>query len=101
MTRLSLGRSLDENEAYAAISAMLTKGWSDAEVAAFLSLLQRRGETADELVGAARSLLDNAVSVEPPSGPLLDTCGTGGDGSGSFNVSTATAFVAAACGARV
>jgi len=101
LTRLSLGRPLDEAQTYTAISGILTKGWSDAEVAAFLSLLHLNGETADELVGAARSLLDNAVAVDLLPGPLLDTCGTGGDGSGSFNVSTATAFVAAACGARV
>jgi anthranilate phosphoribosyltransferase len=99
--RLADGESLDEAQTYAAVSAILTEGWSDPEVAAFLSFLRRKGESADELVGAARSLLDNAVAIDPPAGPLFDCCGTGGDRAGTFNVSTATAFVAAACGLKV
>jgi anthranilate phosphoribosyltransferase len=99
--RLCEGRSLDEEQTYEAISGILTEGWSDAEVAAFLSFLHLKGETADELVGAARSLLDNAVTVDLPRGPLLDNCGTGGDRAGTFNVSTATAFLVAACGVKV
>jgi anthranilate phosphoribosyltransferase len=101
LARLADGRSLEESQAYEAVSGILTEGWSDADVAAFLSFLRLKGPTADELVGAARSLLDNAVSVDPPNGPLLDTCGTGGDRSGTFNVSTATAIVVSACGVKV
>jgi anthranilate phosphoribosyltransferase len=98
---LAAGRSLDENQAADAVSSILTGSWSDVEIASFLSMLALRGETADELVGAAKSLLANAVSIDAPQGPLLDTCGTGGDGAGTFNVSTAVALVAAACGLKV
>ena len=101
LRQLSAGPSLDEARAADAISSILTGSWSDAEIASFLSLLHQRGETADELVGAAKSLLANAVPVDIPAGPLLDTCGTGGDNAETFNVSTAVALVAAACGVRV
>lgn len=98
---LSAGRSLQETQAAEAISSVLTGSWSDAEIASLLSLLHQRGETADELVGAAKSLLANAVSIEAATGALLDTCGTGGDRAETFNVSTAVALVAAACGVKV
>jgi len=98
---LAAGRSLDENQAADAVSSILTGSWSDAEIASFFSMLALRGETADELVGAAKSLLANAVSIDAPQCPLLDTCGTGGDGAETFNVSTAVALVAAACGVKV
>jgi anthranilate phosphoribosyltransferase len=101
LTHLSAGRSLDETQAADAVSSILTGSWSDAEIASLLSLLHQRGETADELVGAARSLLSNAVAVEAAGGPLLDTCGTGGDRAETFNVSTAVALVATACGVKV
>lgn len=83
----------------------------DEEIVAFLAALRDKGETADELVGfaevmrarAAEGLRAAGVDLETiaDSGPLLDTCGTGGDGQGTFNVSTATALVAAAAGVRV
>jgi anthranilate phosphoribosyltransferase len=101
LVRLAEGRSLEESQTYDAVSGILSDRWSDADVAAFLSLLRIKRPTADELVGAARSLLDNAIAAQRPTGPVLDTCGTGGDGSGTFNVSTAAAIVAAAAGATV
>jgi len=101
LSRLSQGESLDESETYAAISGILTEGWSDPEVVAFLTFLHNKNVTADELVGAARALLDNAIKIDAPAGPLFDNCGTGGDKSGTFNISTATAFVVAACGVKV
>jgi anthranilate phosphoribosyltransferase len=66
-----------------------------------LTALRIRGETADELVGAAEALRSQAVPFPFSRSGLLDTCGTGGDGSGTFNVSTAAAIVAAACGVPV
>ena len=69
-----------------------------AEIAGMLIALRMKGETAEEMIGAARALSSAAEPFERPDYLFADCCGTGGDGSGSINVSTATAFVAAACG---
>src|SRR5205807_6147430 len=73
-----------------------------AQIAAFLTALRMKGETAQELIGFARVMRQKAEPVWDDEIPhVLDTCGTGGDRSGTFNISTATAFVAAAAGLRV
>jgi anthranilate phosphoribosyltransferase len=72
-----------------------------AEIAAMLIALRMKGETADEMIGAARALSAAALPFDRPEYLYADCCGTGGDGSGLINVSTATAFVAAACGLPV
>lgn len=72
-----------------------------AEIAGMLIALRMKGETADEMIGAARALSAAALSFERPDYLYADCCGTGGDGSGLINVSTATAFVAVACGLPV
>jgi anthranilate phosphoribosyltransferase len=69
-----------------------------AEIAGMLIALRMKGETAEEMIGAARALSAAALPFERPDYLYADCCGTGGDGSGLINVSTATAFVAAACG---
>jgi anthranilate phosphoribosyltransferase len=69
-----------------------------AEIAGMLIALRMRGETADEMIGAARALSAAALPFDRPDYLFADCCGTGGDGSGLINVSTATGFVAAACG---
>jgi anthranilate phosphoribosyltransferase len=73
----------------------------DARAAAFLTALRMKGETADEIAAAAIVLREQMVRLVPVSGPVLDTCGTGGDDSGTFNISTAAALVAAAAGVPV
>lgn len=73
----------------------------EEDVAAFLVALARRGETEAELLGGAEALRAEAVPFPSTGGPLLDTCGTGGDSRATFNVSTAVAFVAAAAGVPV
>src|SRR5438128_7701067 len=74
---------------------------SDAELGALLVALRLRGETPELLAGFARVMRERSLHVPTSRRPLLDTCGTGGDGRGHLNISTATAFVAAACGAAV
>ena len=69
-----------------------------AEIAGMLIALRMKGETADEMIGAARALAPPRCRSTGPIISYADCCGTGGDGSGLINVSTATAFVAAACG---
>jgi anthranilate phosphoribosyltransferase len=73
----------------------------DARAAAFLTALRMKGETADEIAAAAIVLREQMVRLVPVSGPVLDTCGTGGDDSGTFNISTAAALVAAGAGVPV
>lgn len=81
----------------AALAAMIDGDASTAETMDFLTLLATRGETPDDLAAAARILRARAVAVHAPPG-AADCCGTGGDGLNTYNVSTAVAFVAAACG---
>jgi anthranilate phosphoribosyltransferase len=95
------GQDLTRDEVMQAVDGILEGGAPDALVAAFLVALRMKGETADEIAGAALSLRNRARRVEVSDERLVDTCGTGGDLAHTFNISTAAAFVAAAAGARV
>jgi anthranilate phosphoribosyltransferase len=95
--------NLSAAEAQLVMNLVLSGEVSTAHLAAFLVALRMKGETADEIVGFARAMRDKAARVEVncDSEPLLDTCGTGGDGSCTFNISTIAAFVVAGAGVRV
>lgn len=95
--------NLSAEEARAAMETILSGRASHAQIAAFLVALRMKGETVEELVGFARAMRAMAAPVNAGGGdePLLDTCGTGGDGSGTFNISTIAAFVVAGAGVRV
>ncbi len=93
-------RDLTEDEAAAVMQEIFTGEATPAQLAAFLVGLRSKGEAVDEIAGMARVMREHALQVKV-DGPLLDTCGTGGDAKGTFNVSTAAAFVAAGAGARV
>lgn len=96
---LASGRTLSEHEAEAAFDWLLSGKLDDAQIAAMLAMIQMRGATVDELVGAARVMRRNVARVVARTGPpIIDTCGTGGTPK-SFNISTAAAIVAAAAGA--
>jgi len=95
------GRHLSRAQAAAAVDAMLDGSAPAVLIAALLVALRVKGETPDEIAGAAQALRARAARVEVPLDRLVDTCGTGGDGAHTFNISTAAAFVAAAAGARV
>jgi anthranilate phosphoribosyltransferase len=100
---LAAGRSLSNAETRGAVSMMLDGEAPDAAIAAFLTALRIKGETADELegaVGAVRERMTRWESGLPPAS-LLDTCGTGGDSANTVNISTAAAIVVAACGVQV
>jgi anthranilate phosphoribosyltransferase len=92
------GRDLTEAEASEAMREIFAGEATPTQVGALLIALRMKGETVEEIAGMARAMREFALTVDV-EGPLVDTCGTGGDGSGSFNVSTAAAFVVA--GARV
>ena len=98
------GRTLRTDEAHAAVGAMLDGDAADVEIAALLTILAQRGETVDEVTGVVMALRARLMPLpvsEAERAALVDTCGTGGDGTGTFNISTAAALVAAAAGARV
>lgn len=91
---------LSEAEAEAAFGVLLDGAPSEDEIADFLVALSERGETADEIAGAARALRSRLIPIHAPEG-AIDVCGTGGDGHHTLNVSTAVSLVVAACGVPV
>ena len=95
------GETLTEAQAGSAMHVMLSGEAEPVEVAALLMGLRSRGETLDELTGFTRVMREYAVPVETGSLDPIDLCGTGGDHSGSFNISTAASFVAAGAGVPV
>ena len=95
------GRDLSRADMNALMTRIMTGEATDAQIGGFLVGLRFKGETVDEIVGAAEVMRQLATPVSADTAGLVDTCGTGGSGSNKFNVSTASAFVAAAAGARV
>jgi anthranilate phosphoribosyltransferase len=91
---------LSEKQAGAAMGSVLAGEATPAQIAAFATALRIKGETADEVTGLVKAMLAVAAPLRAP-GPLLDTCGTGGDRAGTFNVSTLAALVAVGAGQRV
>lgn len=94
-------RDLTEDAAAETFDRIMEGQVTAAQLGAFLTALKLKGETVDELTGAARSMRRHAVLVDVRGLPVVDTCGTGGDASGSFNISTAAALVAAGAGVPV
>jgi anthranilate phosphoribosyltransferase len=101
LARVSSRDDLAEDEAAAAIECMMGGEAPAVEIAGFLAALRTKGETIDEVVGAARAMRARAERVVSARQPLIDTCGTGGDGGVTFSISTAAALVAAGAGAIV
>jgi anthranilate phosphoribosyltransferase len=100
LAHVAQGHSLSEGEAEAAFDIIMSGDATPSQMGAFLMALRVRGETVDEITGAARIMRAKAVPIDAPPG-TIDTCGTGGDSSGSFNISTASALVVAGCGVPV
>ncbi len=93
---------LQAEDAEAVMNQIMTGGATDAQIAAYLMALRMKGETQDEILGSARAMRANAHVVPTnANGDLLDTCGTGGDKSGTYNISTTVAFIAAGAGLKV
>jgi anthranilate phosphoribosyltransferase len=95
------GGNLSKDEMNAVMRLIMTGEATDAQIGGFLIGLRLKGETVDEIVGAAEVMRQLAAHVQVNDAGLVDTCGTGGSGVNKFNVSTASAFVAAAAGVRV
>jgi anthranilate phosphoribosyltransferase len=94
-------RDLDSTEMEAVMRLIMTGQATPAQIGGFLVGLRMKGESVDEIAAAARVMRELATQVDVSGPHLVDTCGTGGDGSSTFNISTASALVAAAAGARV
>ena len=95
-------QNLNENEMHDVMNSIMTGETTDAQIGAFLVGLSMKGETIEEITASAKVMRSLATSVELSSNEyLVDTCGTGGDGLGLFNISTASAFVVAAAGGKV
>jgi len=100
------GVNLEEEQMYEVMNAIMSGGATPAQIAAFITALRMKGETVEEITAAVRVMREKVTSIETGidfsnGGIVVDTCGTGGDGSGTFNVSTASAFVVAAAGLTV
>lgn len=91
---------LPEEEAREAFNEIMSGSVSSEEIKAFLKALREKGETVDEITGAAKAMIERAVRVDAGA-DLVDTCGTGGSGINTFNISTTVAFVAAGCGVKI
>jgi anthranilate phosphoribosyltransferase len=98
--KLVSGRSLSSEEAAQVMQQIMEGEATPAQFGAFVTALRLKGETVDEIVGLTGVMRANAISVETDK-PVVDTCGTGGDGTGTFNISTAAAFITAGTGLTV
>ena len=95
------GQDLTQEEMAAAVGSVMDGEGSPIQVAAFLVALRAKGEKTDEITGAAQAMRQRMNQIQVSKRPLVDTCGTGGSGTGSFNISTGVAFVTAATGVAV
>ncbi len=93
--------NLSQAEAESAMNSVMTGESTQAQIAGFLIGLRMKGETIEEIAGCARAMRQNARTIRPRRTDLVDTCGTGGDGARTFNISTTTAFVVAGAGVAV
>lgn len=95
------GDDLSDNQMAEVMETIFSGKATDAMIGALMGALATKGETFEELAGAARAMRKAALRIEVAASPVVDTCGTGGDGANTFNISTTTAFVVAGCGLTV
>ena len=100
LARLATGEKLADTDAEAAFDVIMSGEATPAQIGALLMAMRVRGETVPEITGAVRAMRARMTSIEAPEG-AIDVCGTGGDGAGTLNVSSAATFVVAACGVPV
>jgi len=101
LARILDGHDLGQAEARAVMDEIMRGKATPGQIGGFLIALRLKGETADEIAGSAEAMREHVLAVRPKRDDLVDTAGTGGDGAGTFNISTAAALVAAAAGAGV
>lgn len=101
ISQLVDGQDLSQAQAEDVMGQIMTGAATPAQIGSFLTALRLKGETIDEIVGCARAMRRAAIQVQPRRTDLIDTCGTGGDGAHTFNISTTAAFVVAGAGLGV
>ncbi|MBU2489964.1 MAG: anthranilate phosphoribosyltransferase [Proteobacteria bacterium] len=101
LKKIVAGVDLADDESYAVMDEIMSGQCTDAQIGAYMAALATKGETFAELAGAARAMRRKATRIQVTSGTVVDTCGTGGDGASTFNISTTAAFVVAGCGVTV
>ncbi len=101
IAKIVASQDLTESEMIEVMNEVMTGGASPAQISAFITALRMKGETVAEITGAARVMREKATRIEVKAERVVDTCGTGGDESMTFNISTAAAFVAAGAGVVV
>jgi len=101
IAKVVLGEDLRETEMMAVMTEVMEGEATPAQIAAFITALRIKGETVEEVTGAARIMRQKATRIDARSSVVVDTCGTGGDGRNTFNISTTAAFVVAAAGLTV
>ena len=100
LSKCAEGETLTEAEAYEAMNAVMSGEATDSQIASLVSILRVRGETVDEIAGFVRAMRDRMTTIDAGD-DVIDTCGTGGDGAATFNVSTAAALVVSSLGVKV
>jgi len=101
IARIVVGEDLRETEMMTVMTEVMEGEATPAQIAAFMTALRIKGETVEEVTGAARIMRQKATRIDARSSIVVDTCGTGGDGRNTFNISTTAAFVVAAAGITV
>ncbi len=101
LNKIVTGENLNEEEAYETMNEIMLGITTPAQIGSFLTALRIKGETVEEITGCARAMREHAVSLKETYPLAVDTCGTGGDTKGTFNISTVTAFVVAGTGIMV
>ena len=101
IAKLAEGQPLSRDEAHDAMREIMSGEATPAQIASYITALRIRGETANVIAGSAAAMREKFTAVHAPSDVVVDTCGTGGDGAHTFNISTASAFVAAGAGVVV
>lgn len=101
INKLLVKENLTEEEAYNSVNAIMTGQGTESQIGAFLVALRMKGETIEEITGCAKAMRDNATKVNMGQEYVIDTCGTGGDGGKTFNISTAASIIAASAGIKI
>jgi len=101
LKKIIANQDLDQDSSASMLMDIFSGNITEAQIGAFMAALATKGETFEELAGAARAMRRKAKRIQAISKKVIDTCGTGGDASGSFNISTTTAFVVAGAGVTV
>ncbi|HHV96898.1 MAG TPA: anthranilate phosphoribosyltransferase [Clostridiaceae bacterium] len=101
ISKLADRKSLTEQEAAGALNCIMSGEATDSQIGSFITALRIKGETIEEITGCAKVMRQKAEAINPSVSYYIDTCGTGGDGTNTFNISTAAAFIASAAGVPI